>query len=90
MAQYFLRKNVSFIKLCNPPVNGWSLAVREGVMKALDQVRIDKPDGLVIFGDGFYNFSRILHNNNNYLGRIFLRVLTLRNFRKGSILFVLD
>lgn len=30
--------------------------MREGVMKALDQVRIDKPDGLVIFGDG-KNFS---------------------------------
>ena len=30
MAHYFLKNQVSFIKLINPPVNGLSLAVRDG------------------------------------------------------------
>ena len=30
MAHYFLKNRVSFIKLINPPVNGLSLAVRDG------------------------------------------------------------
>jgi hypothetical protein len=58
MAQYIFRKGTqsSFIKLMNPPVNGFSLAVREGVMKGLDQARKDKSRGIVIFGEG-KNFS---------------------------------
>jgi enoyl-CoA hydratase/carnithine racemase len=58
MAQYFFRKGTqsSFIKLMNPPVNGFSLAVREGVMKCLDQAKRDKSRGIVIFGEG-KNFS---------------------------------
>lgn len=58
MAQYIFRKNsqAAFIKLVNPPVNGFSLAVREGVMRGLDQARKDKSRGIVIFGEG-KNFS---------------------------------
>lgn len=56
MAQYLKRNGISFIKLINPPVNGFSLAVREGVMKCLDQAHQEKTNGVVIFGDG-KNFS---------------------------------
>lgn len=52
MAQYLLKNGVSFVKMSNLPVNGLSLAVRDGLMKALDQARSDKTAGLVIFGDG--------------------------------------
>mmetsp|Transcript_24821 Transcript_24821/g.25449 ORF Transcript_24821/g.25449 Transcript_24821/m.25449 type:complete len:716 (-) Transcript_24821:46-2193(-) len=56
MAQYLQRNGLSFIKLINPPVNGFSLAVREGVMRCLEQARQEKSNGVVIFGDG-KNFS---------------------------------
>lgn len=56
MAQYFLKNRVSFIRLCNPPVNGLSLSVRDGIMRGLDMARKDKVDGLVLFGEG-KNFS---------------------------------
>ena len=52
MAHYLLRNGVSFVKLSNLPVNGLSLAVREGLMKALDRAHADKSEGLVIYGDG--------------------------------------
>jgi 3-hydroxyacyl-CoA dehydrogenase len=52
MTSYFLRNSVSFIKLSNPPVNGLSLAVRDGIMKGLDQARADKTRGVVFFGHG--------------------------------------
>lgn len=51
-AQYMLKKGVSFVKLSNLPVNGLALGVREGLMRALDQARVDKSSGLVVFGDG--------------------------------------
>ena len=56
MAQYLQRNGLAFIKLINPPVNGFSLVVREGVMKCLNQARQEKSRGVVIFGDG-KNFS---------------------------------
>jgi 3-hydroxyacyl-CoA dehydrogenase len=37
-AQYFLRGGISFIKFSNPPVNGLSLGVREGIMRYIEQV----------------------------------------------------
>lgn len=52
MTNYFLRNGVSFIKLSNPPVNGLSLAVRDGIMRGLDQARADKTRGVVFFGHG--------------------------------------
>jgi enoyl-CoA hydratase/carnithine racemase len=52
MTSYLIRNSVSFIKLSNPPVNGLSLAVRDGIMKGLDQARADKTRGVVFFGDG--------------------------------------
>ena len=52
MTSYFLRNSVSFIKLSNPPVNGLSLAVRDGIMRGLDQARADKTRGVVFFGHG--------------------------------------
>jgi 3-hydroxyacyl-CoA dehydrogenase len=58
MAVYDFRRScqAAFIKLVNPPVNGFSLAVREGVMKGLEQARKDKAQRIVLFGDG-KNFS---------------------------------
>lgn len=52
MTSYFLRNSVSFIKLSNPPVNGLSLAVRDGIMRGLDQARADKTRGVVFYGEG--------------------------------------
>jgi 3-hydroxyacyl-CoA dehydrogenase len=56
MAQYFLKNRVSFIRFSNLPVNGLSLAVRDGIMRGLDTAKKDKVDGLVLFGEG-KNFS---------------------------------
>jgi enoyl-CoA hydratase/carnithine racemase len=56
MAQYLRSKGVSFIRFTNPPVNSLSLAVRDGILKGIEQAKIDKCSALVLCGDG-KNFS---------------------------------
>ena len=55
MSQYFLRRGVGFITLTNPPVNGLSLAVRDGILKSLDIAATDKCDSVVLLGSGNSN-----------------------------------
>ena len=52
MAQYALRRGVGVITLQNPPVNGLSLAVRNGILTALDQADKDKCESVVLLGAG--------------------------------------
>lgn len=52
MAQYALRRGVGVITLTNPPVNGLSLAVRDGILRSLDQADKDKCDSIVLLGAG--------------------------------------
>ena len=56
MAQYLRHRGVSFIRFTNSPVNSLSLAVRDGIMRGIEQAKLDKPKALVLCGDG-ENFS---------------------------------
>ncbi len=54
MAQYFTHKGLAFIRLNNPPLNALSVAVRQGLMAALDtaQTQRDKICAVVLVGEG--------------------------------------
>jgi enoyl-CoA hydratase/carnithine racemase len=52
MAQYALRRGVGVVTLHNPPVNGLSLAVRDGLLRALDRADRDRCESVVLLGGG--------------------------------------
>ena len=56
MIQYFKSKSVSFIKFANPPVNCLGLSLREGILRGVEQAKLDKPRAIVLCGEG-KNFS---------------------------------
>jgi 3-hydroxyacyl-CoA dehydrogenase len=52
MAQYSVRRGVGIIVMHNPPVNGLSLAVRDGILRALESADKDKCQSVVLLGSG--------------------------------------
>lgn len=52
MAQYALRRGVAVVTLKNPPVNGLSLAVRDGILRSLDLADKDNAASVVLIGAG--------------------------------------
>ena len=49
---YTLRGNIGVISIDNPPVNALSLAVRQGIMDALDEAERDASEALLIICEG--------------------------------------
>ena len=47
-----LVQGVAVATIHNPPVNGLSLAVRAGLLKALEQARAERADALLLVGGG--------------------------------------
>jgi len=49
---YTLRGKIGVISIDNPPVNALSLAVRQGIMEALDEAAVDASEALLIICEG--------------------------------------
>mmetsp|Transcript_10793 Transcript_10793/g.16413 ORF Transcript_10793/g.16413 Transcript_10793/m.16413 type:complete len:714 (-) Transcript_10793:79-2220(-) len=52
MAHHIRKNTLSYIKLSNAPVNALSLSVRDSLLRCIEEVYKDKPNGLIIYGDG--------------------------------------
>lgn len=86
MAQYLISKGVSFIRVTNPPVNSLSLAVRDGILKGIEQARVDKCRALVLFGDGknfsagadIKEFTRKKHLSCPSLNEVFVKMILVK------------